>query len=97
VLASKEKGGLGVSSFYVLNRALTFKWIWRFRTKGSSLWSRVIKLIHGEDGKIGKSFKHGLMSNWNNITRGITLLQNKGIDLLGYIKKKTGNGENTLF
>ncbi|GKA08064.1 RNA-directed DNA polymerase, eukaryota, partial [Tanacetum coccineum] len=32
VLASKEKGGLGVSSFYALNRALIFKWIWRFRT-----------------------------------------------------------------
>nr|GEW15967.1 pentatricopeptide repeat-containing protein [Tanacetum cinerariifolium]GEX21071.1 pentatricopeptide repeat-containing protein [Tanacetum cinerariifolium] len=73
VLAYKEKGGLGVSSFYALNRALTFKWIWRFRTQGSSLWSRVIKLIHGEYGKIGKSFKHGLMSNWNNITRGIAL------------------------
>nr|GFA42729.1 RNA-directed DNA polymerase, eukaryota, reverse transcriptase zinc-binding domain protein [Tanacetum cinerariifolium] len=97
VLASKEKCGLGVSSFYSFNRALTFKWIWRFRTQGSSLWSRAIKLIHGEDGKIGKSFKHGLMSSWNNITRGITLLQNKGIDLLGYIKKKTRNGENTLF
>nr|GEZ33396.1 RNA-directed DNA polymerase, eukaryota, reverse transcriptase zinc-binding domain protein [Tanacetum cinerariifolium] len=96
-LASKEKGGLGVSSFYALNCALTFKWIWRFRTQGSSLWSRVIKLIHGEDGKVGKSFKHGLMSNWNSITRGITLLQNKGIDLLGYIKKKTENGENSLF
>nr|GEZ53321.1 RNA-directed DNA polymerase, eukaryota [Tanacetum cinerariifolium] len=50
VLDSKKKGGVGVSSFYALNRALTFKWIWRFRTQGSSLWSRVIKLIHGEDG-----------------------------------------------
>nr|GEU77626.1 RNA-directed DNA polymerase, eukaryota, reverse transcriptase zinc-binding domain protein [Tanacetum cinerariifolium] len=82
VLASKEKGGLGVLSFYALNRALTFKWIWRFCTQGSSLWSRVINLIHGEDGKIGKSFKHENMSNWNNNTRGITLLQNNGIDLL---------------
>ncbi|GKD14654.1 hypothetical protein Tco_1199061, partial [Tanacetum coccineum] len=27
VLASKEKGGLGVSSFYALNRALLFKWV----------------------------------------------------------------------
>ncbi|GKA31430.1 RNA-directed DNA polymerase, eukaryota, reverse transcriptase zinc-binding domain protein [Tanacetum coccineum] len=69
----------------------------RVDSTGSSLWSRVIKLIHGEDGKIGKSFKHGLMSNWNNITRGITLLQNKGIDLLGYTKKKTGNkGKRTI-
>ncbi|GJY68663.1 RNA-directed DNA polymerase, eukaryota, reverse transcriptase zinc-binding domain protein [Tanacetum coccineum] len=97
VLASKEKDGLGVSSFYALNRALTFKWIWRFRTHDSSLWSRVIKSIHGEDGKIGNSFKSGIVSNWNNITYGVTLLHNKGIDLLGYIKKKTRNGENTLF
>nr|GEW75821.1 RNA-directed DNA polymerase, eukaryota, reverse transcriptase zinc-binding domain protein [Tanacetum cinerariifolium] len=49
ILASKEKGGLGVSSFDALNHAFTFKWIWRFRTQGSSLWSRVINLIHGED------------------------------------------------
>nr|GEW94428.1 RNA-directed DNA polymerase, eukaryota [Tanacetum cinerariifolium] len=32
VLASKEKGGRGVSSLYALNRALIFKWIWRFHT-----------------------------------------------------------------
>nr|GEV89672.1 hypothetical protein [Tanacetum cinerariifolium] len=29
VLASKKKGGLGVSSFYSLNRALLLKWVWR--------------------------------------------------------------------
>ena len=33
VLASKEKGGLGVSNLYALNRALLFKWVWRFRTQ----------------------------------------------------------------
>ncbi|GJX71178.1 RNA-directed DNA polymerase, eukaryota [Tanacetum coccineum] len=97
VLASKEKGGLGISSYFALNRALTFKWIWRFRCQDSSLWSKVIKSIHGEDGKISNIFKHGTMSNWNNITRGVTLLHSKGIDLLGYIKKKTGNDESTLF
>ncbi|GKE37099.1 RNA-directed DNA polymerase, eukaryota, reverse transcriptase zinc-binding domain protein [Tanacetum coccineum] len=53
VLALKDKGGLGISSFYALNRALLFKWIWRFHTQGSSLWAKVIKGIHGEDGKIG--------------------------------------------
>ncbi|GKD11789.1 hypothetical protein Tco_1196196, partial [Tanacetum coccineum] len=30
ILASKKKGGLGVSSFFAINRALLFKWIWRF-------------------------------------------------------------------
>nr|GEZ41754.1 RNA-directed DNA polymerase, eukaryota [Tanacetum cinerariifolium] len=29
-LASKERGGLGVSSFHALNRALILKWVWRF-------------------------------------------------------------------
>nr|GEX84239.1 RNA-directed DNA polymerase, eukaryota, reverse transcriptase zinc-binding domain protein [Tanacetum cinerariifolium] len=52
VLASKEKGGLGVSSFYALNRALMFKWVWRFRNQDSSLWARVIKVVHGENGKL---------------------------------------------
>ncbi|GKB27723.1 hypothetical protein Tco_0867124 [Tanacetum coccineum] len=47
VLASKESGGLGVSSLYALNRGLMFKWIWRFHMQESSLWVRVIKAIHG--------------------------------------------------
>ena len=52
MLAAKEKGGLGVSSFYALNRALMFKWVWRFRNQSSLLWARVIKTVHGEDGKL---------------------------------------------
>nr|GEW33453.1 RNA-directed DNA polymerase, eukaryota, reverse transcriptase zinc-binding domain protein [Tanacetum cinerariifolium] len=52
VSASIEKGGLGVSSLYSLNRALMFKWIWRFTTHKSSLWARVIKAIYGNDGNI---------------------------------------------
>nr|GFB26662.1 RNA-directed DNA polymerase, eukaryota, reverse transcriptase zinc-binding domain protein [Tanacetum cinerariifolium] len=56
-LASKEKGGLGVSSLFALNRVLMFKWVWRFITQGSSLWARVIKALHGYDGKIGQKVK----------------------------------------
>ncbi|GKD63196.1 RNA-directed DNA polymerase, eukaryota, reverse transcriptase zinc-binding domain protein, partial [Tanacetum coccineum] len=48
VLASKEKGGLGVSSFYALNRALLFKWVWRFCTQQSALWTN-IKMGNGVD------------------------------------------------
>nr|GFA78418.1 RNA-directed DNA polymerase, eukaryota, reverse transcriptase zinc-binding domain protein [Tanacetum cinerariifolium] len=87
----KEKGGLGVSSFYALNRALIFKWDWRFRTQNFSLWSRVIKAIHGEDGKLCKSSLSGSSSNWIDIVRDISLLKNKGIDLFDSIKKKVGN------
>ncbi|GJY78645.1 RNA-directed DNA polymerase, eukaryota [Tanacetum coccineum] len=95
VLASKEKGGLGVSSFYALNRALIFKWVWRFRTQNTSFWSRVIKAIHGEDGKLGNPNKPTFSSNWIDIIRTLLLLYNKGIDLLGSIKKKLGNREKT--
>ncbi|GKE32739.1 RNA-directed DNA polymerase, eukaryota, partial [Tanacetum coccineum] len=55
VLVAKKKGCLRVSSFYALNRALIFKWIWRFRTQNSSLWGSVIKAIYGIDGMIGNS------------------------------------------
>ncbi|GJY74414.1 hypothetical protein Tco_0478845, partial [Tanacetum coccineum] len=51
VLASKEKGGLGVSSLYALNRGLMFKWVWRFFTQNTSLWSRVIKATWRRIGK----------------------------------------------
>ncbi|GJV78770.1 hypothetical protein Tco_1514640 [Tanacetum coccineum] len=68
-LISKEKGGLGVSSFYALNRALLFKWVWCFRTQGSSIWARVIKGIHGEDGKLGKNVNHSHPSIWLDIVR----------------------------
>nr|GEX70656.1 RNA-directed DNA polymerase, eukaryota, reverse transcriptase zinc-binding domain protein [Tanacetum cinerariifolium] len=41
VLASKERGGLDVSSLYALNRGLLFKWIWR-RTGKRSCWLNII-------------------------------------------------------
>ncbi|GKD75321.1 hypothetical protein Tco_1333603, partial [Tanacetum coccineum] len=97
VLASKEKSGLGVMGFYALNRALIFKWIWRFHTQGSSLLSRTIKAIHGEDGKIGYHINSSFPSNWIDIMCMLPSLYDKGNDLLGAIKKKVGNGENTLF
>ncbi|GJX55137.1 RNA-directed DNA polymerase, eukaryota, partial [Tanacetum coccineum] len=88
VLASKDKGGMGVSSFFAHNRAFIFKWIWRFYSQGFSLWSRVIKAIHGVDGKLGYLIKPSASSNWIDIVRTLPILLNKGIDLLGYIKKR---------
>nr|GEW82553.1 RNA-directed DNA polymerase, eukaryota [Tanacetum cinerariifolium] len=46
MLAHKNQGGLGVNSLYVLNLVLMFKWIWRFLSSSSILWTRVIKSIH---------------------------------------------------
>nr|GEW78965.1 RNA-directed DNA polymerase, eukaryota, reverse transcriptase zinc-binding domain protein [Tanacetum cinerariifolium] len=51
VLASKAERGLGVPSFFALNRALMLKWVWRFHAQGSSFWARIIKAIHGNKGQ----------------------------------------------
>nr|GFA67708.1 RNA-directed DNA polymerase, eukaryota, reverse transcriptase zinc-binding domain protein [Tanacetum cinerariifolium] len=93
VLASKENGGLGVSSLYALNRGLLLKWVWRFITQSLSLWARVIKEIHGDDGKIGKNAKSNYPSIWLVIVHEMKVLKKQGIN----IKIKLGNGENTSF
>nr|GEY01566.1 RNA-directed DNA polymerase, eukaryota [Tanacetum cinerariifolium] len=46
VLASKENGGLGVSSYHALNHALLLKWVWRFISQYGSLWFRVMKALY---------------------------------------------------
>ncbi|GJS71677.1 RNA-directed DNA polymerase, eukaryota, reverse transcriptase zinc-binding domain protein [Tanacetum coccineum] len=97
VLASKEKGGLGVSSLYALNRAIMFKCVWRFTTQKTSLWARVIKAIHGGDGKIGKHSKAGHASIWHDIVQEMDAFKHHGIDLYSFMQKKLGDGANTSF
>nr|GEU89305.1 RNA-directed DNA polymerase, eukaryota, reverse transcriptase zinc-binding domain protein [Tanacetum cinerariifolium] len=97
VLASKEKGGLGVSSVYALNRALMMKWVWRFYSKKESLWARVIKAIYGDDGQVGKVFKADNRSCWRNIVNEVRVLSNQGIKVLDYMRIKLGNEESTAF
>nr|GEY56291.1 RNA-directed DNA polymerase, eukaryota, reverse transcriptase zinc-binding domain protein [Tanacetum cinerariifolium] len=97
VLASKEIGGLGVSSFYVLNKSILCKWVWRFHTQGSLPWARVIKGINGEDGKLCKNVNHSHPSIWLHIVREMKHLKNYGTDLIGFIHKNLANGTNTSF
>ncbi|GJW12971.1 RNA-directed DNA polymerase, eukaryota, reverse transcriptase zinc-binding domain protein [Tanacetum coccineum] len=97
ILASKERGGLGVSSLYALNRGLLFKWIWRFYSQDSSLWTRVIKAIHGANGKVDAITRAGKRSCWLNIIHEVKVLLNRGIDLKKYMRIKLGDGANTAF
>ncbi|GJZ06331.1 RNA-directed DNA polymerase, eukaryota, reverse transcriptase zinc-binding domain protein [Tanacetum coccineum] len=97
ILASKNNGGLGVASFYSTNRALLFKWIWRFFNDGSSLWSRFIKAINGVRGAMDTQSVPTRGSIWLDLVREFSFLKFKGIDLLALMKRKLGNGENTLF
>ncbi|GKF98540.1 hypothetical protein Tco_0297323, partial [Tanacetum coccineum] len=59
-----------------------FKWVWRFFTQNTSFWSRVIKAIHGEDGKVGKQVKSAFPSYLMDIVHEINVLKNQGINLL---------------
>ncbi|GKA08008.1 RNA-directed DNA polymerase, eukaryota [Tanacetum coccineum] len=78
VLAPKERGGLGcIQGLYALNRGLMFKWVWRFYTQDSSLWARVIKAIHEDDGKMGVITRAGSKSCWMNIVHETNALLNK--------------------
>ncbi|GKA80387.1 hypothetical protein Tco_0786983 [Tanacetum coccineum] len=77
VLASKEKGGLRVSSLFDLYRGLMFKWIWRFYTQNTLLWVRVVKAIHGDDGNVGGHVKSGAKSCWLDIVRETHALKTK--------------------
>nr|GEW70956.1 RNA-directed DNA polymerase, eukaryota, reverse transcriptase zinc-binding domain protein [Tanacetum cinerariifolium] len=97
VLASKHKGGLGVSVLFALNRALMFKWVCRFVSQSSSLWAQVVKAIHGGDGKIGKKAKSTFSSLWLDIIHEVELLKDRGIDLISFIHKNLRNGAYTLF
>ncbi|GKB29619.1 RNA-directed DNA polymerase, eukaryota, reverse transcriptase zinc-binding domain protein [Tanacetum coccineum] len=56
----------------------------------------LIKAIHGEDSKIGNP-KSRHPSNWIDIVRNMSFPNDKGINLLGFIKKKVGNDDNTMF
>ncbi|GKC08256.1 RNA-directed DNA polymerase, eukaryota, reverse transcriptase zinc-binding domain protein [Tanacetum coccineum] len=94
VLAAKIKGGLGVSSFHALNRALLLKWVWRFVSHDGSFWFRVIQAIYGS-----RIVKHSvrMASNWCSILRELHLLKEKGFDFLSHCHKRIGDGNNTRF
>ncbi|GJV62629.1 hypothetical protein Tco_1473457 [Tanacetum coccineum] len=85
-----QNGGLGVSSLLALNRALLFKWVWRFFSYQSCLWSKVIKGIHGIDGNIGRKVSNQHPSLWLDIIKEVNLLQNRGIDLMSFLQRRMG-------
>nr|GEW25036.1 RNA-directed DNA polymerase, eukaryota [Tanacetum cinerariifolium] len=94
VLVSKNQGGLGVSSFYALNRALLVKWVWRFLSHDNSLWARVIYAMHGSN-RQELSASHS--SSWSSILKDINILKAQGVDLISHCKIRVGNGLSTSF
>nr|GEX56906.1 RNA-directed DNA polymerase, eukaryota [Tanacetum cinerariifolium] len=94
ILASKKNGGLGASSFYALNRALLFKWVWRFISGDNSLWFRFIKSMHGATISNVVTSRPSL---WISILKEFSLLKDRGIDLMSHCHIRVGNGLRTQF
>nr|GEW86079.1 RNA-directed DNA polymerase, eukaryota, reverse transcriptase zinc-binding domain protein [Tanacetum cinerariifolium] len=94
VLASKKYGGLGVSSFYALNQALLFKWVWCYLSHDNSLWSRVISAIHGLNGQV---LSTAFNSTWSFSINEVNSLKDKGVDLISHCKIKVGKDTCTSF
>ncbi|GJW65785.1 RNA-directed DNA polymerase, eukaryota [Tanacetum coccineum] len=88
-LASKKNGGLGISSLYALNRALLFKWVWRFISRDNSLWCRLILSMHGSKLPSSSPFRY---STWLFIIREIHSLKDRGVDLVSHCRIHVGNG-----
>nr|GEZ31425.1 RNA-directed DNA polymerase, eukaryota [Tanacetum cinerariifolium] len=94
ILASKKNDGLGVSSLYALNRALLFKWDWRFISRDNSLWRRFITTMHGSNLSTSSPFRY---SSWLSIIWEIHSLKDRGVDLLYHYCIHVGNGLRTSF
>nr|GFB17952.1 RNA-directed DNA polymerase, eukaryota [Tanacetum cinerariifolium] len=94
VLASKKNGGLGVSSYFALNMALLFKWIWHFVSQDDSLWFHVMQALYGPH---IDSHSVPYSSNWCSILKKMQMLKAKGFDFLSLCNKRVGDENNTSF
>ncbi|GJT62657.1 RNA-directed DNA polymerase, eukaryota, reverse transcriptase zinc-binding domain protein [Tanacetum coccineum] len=93
VMASKKDGGLGIGSLYRFNRALLFKWKWRFMAYPSAFWVLVIKSLFGHHGGMQDSEPRGNAGSiWINILKVSRELEKKNVHLDDFLKRKVGDG-----
>ncbi|GJR50055.1 RNA-directed DNA polymerase, eukaryota [Tanacetum coccineum] len=62
-----------------------------------SLWHRLITVLYGNRSPFVHTGSVSSLSPWNCILKELNSLSAKGINLLALLKKKVGNGANTLF
>ncbi|GKA34009.1 RNA-directed DNA polymerase, eukaryota [Tanacetum coccineum] len=91
VLASKLNGGLGVSSFFALNRALLLKWVWRFISGDGSLWNgkkRIggggtgLVLVFGDCGGVRDGAERQQWDDLSSIMNSVVLSSSKDMVVL---------------
>nr|GEW02579.1 reverse transcriptase domain, reverse transcriptase zinc-binding domain protein [Tanacetum cinerariifolium] len=93
VMASLDKGGLGVGSLKAFNLALLQKWRWRLVNNPDVLWACVIKAIHGVDAGIdGKGCKSKGM--WEKIMGLYSQLHVRNVIPISTLLHKVGCGSS---
>lgn len=96
VLASIEKGGLGIGSLKAFSHSLLQKQKWRLVSKRDALWVSLIKAIHGnEAGFNNKCFK--TKGAWSKIMGSINHLSFKNIVPISTLCFKVERGEKAMF
>ncbi|KAK9048582.1 hypothetical protein SSX86_032453 [Deinandra increscens subsp. villosa] len=95
VLADKDRGGLGIGSLFAMNKALLYKWRWRFVSCGNALWAKIIKAIHGPN--LTSKWKGKFVSTWSRITKSWDLCHNASFFPDNNIQRVVGRGDETKF
>ncbi|GJW30728.1 RNA-directed DNA polymerase, eukaryota, reverse transcriptase zinc-binding domain protein [Tanacetum coccineum] len=96
ILASLDKGGLGVSSHKAFNMPFLLKWRWRLFYNFNVLWVHVVKAIHGDEACIDI---RGCHTNkvWGSIVGSNFQLHLNGIVPLNSIHFKVSDGSSIYF
>ena len=96
VLASHDKGGLGIGSLKAFNLALLQKWRWRLVTNPNALWVRLIKSVHGEDAGFNQSGCK-IKGIWATIVGTINHLHSSNVIPHDTLRFKVGCGSMIRF
>ncbi|GJT01314.1 RNA-directed DNA polymerase, eukaryota [Tanacetum coccineum] len=99
-MARKKDGGLGIS-LYSFNRALLYKWKWRFHTMSDVLWVKIIKISKELDSKnvsLDALVKKRIGDGWlrrrprGGAELGCRIEQGGDLEVPRWTWKKIGNG-----
>ncbi|GKB99552.1 RNA-directed DNA polymerase, eukaryota, reverse transcriptase zinc-binding domain protein [Tanacetum coccineum] len=96
VLASLDKGDIGIGSLKSFNLALLQKWRWRMTSNDKALWVKVIKSLHGQEGGFGLH-NNGSNGIWAKIVGSSNYLHSNNILLSDSIRFRIGNGTSIRF
>ena len=98
VLADMQEGGLGVGSLLSFNRAMLFKWWWRFSHNPTLLWVKVVKAIYGADGGSSRLNPTQISKGpWSGILCLLRRLRTLQLDFLSLCPRRLGKGDTIDF